>query len=136
MRREDEKRLLEEIRGVAYRDLPFLHRLQERALHLRRGAVNLVGKDDVSKNRPFLGRKGPVLLIENHRADKVCRKKVGGELNALELRVYGRCERFYGESFGEARHPLQQNVPPAEQPDEESLHHVLLPDDDPVDLVR
>ena len=73
-------------------------------------------------------------MIENHRADKVRRKKVGGELNALELRVYGRRERFYGESLGEARHPLQQNMTPAEQPDEEPLHHVLLPNDNPVDL--
>ena len=51
LRREDEERLLEHVRRVADRDAVLVHRLEQRALRLRRGAVDLVGEDDVREDR-------------------------------------------------------------------------------------
>jgi len=44
---------------VADRHLPLLHRLEEGALHLGGGAVDLVGEDDLREDRP-LGGEGTV----------------------------------------------------------------------------
>ncbi len=57
---EDQKRFFKDICLIAYCDLSFLHRLKQGALHLGRGAVYLIGKDDVRKYRPLFNRKGAV----------------------------------------------------------------------------
>ena len=45
---------VELVRGVVDRDLAFAHRLEQRRLRARRGAVDLVGEDDVREDRAAL----------------------------------------------------------------------------------
>src|SRR5439155_22691709 len=68
----------------ADRHLLFLHCLQQRALHLGGGAVDLVGQQEVGEDRPLLHREITAPLVVDHRADQVGGKQVGGELDAVE----------------------------------------------------
>ncbi len=54
LRREHEERVGQGMRLVADRHLPLLHRFEERALHLRRRAVDLVREHDVGEDRALL----------------------------------------------------------------------------------
>ena len=53
LRREDDERLVEREGLAAHRDAVLLHRLEQRALRLGRGAVDLVGQDDVGEDGPL-----------------------------------------------------------------------------------
>ena len=52
--REHRERPREVVRVVADRDRPLLHRLEQRALRARRGAVDLVGQDQAAEERARL----------------------------------------------------------------------------------
>jgi len=61
LRGQDQERVRQGEGLVPDRHLPLLHGFQERRLHLGRGAVHLVGQDDVGENRALLDGKGAVL---------------------------------------------------------------------------
>ena len=61
------------MRLAADRDLSLLHRLEQRALHLRRCAIDLVGEDEVREHRVERDLELPMLLVEDARADDVGR---------------------------------------------------------------
>ena len=84
LRRENEERIGKRIGLVADRHLPFLHRLEQCALHFGRRAIDFVGQDQVGKDRPELGREFAAARIVDQRADQVGRQKIGRELDALE----------------------------------------------------
>jgi len=116
--------------------LPLLHRLQQRRLHLRRRAVDLIGEDDVGKDRPLVDEKVPLLLVVDEGPQEVGGQEVGGELDALEVRPERAGEGTHRERLGQARHTLQKHVPVGEEPDQEALDHVALPDDHAADFVE
>jgi hypothetical protein len=66
------------------RHLPLLHHLEQRALHLGRRAVDLVGEQQVGEHRAERGGEVAGLLVVDARADQVGRHQVGRELDALE----------------------------------------------------
>ncbi len=137
LRRHDDERLGQRVGLVADGDLPLLHRLEERALHLGGRAVDLVGEDEVGEDGPELGGELALLLVVDHRPDEVGRQEVGRELDARELGVDGVAQRAHGERLGEAGDALEQDVAPrSSRPDEDPLDHVLLAHDDLADLVR
>ena len=51
LRGQDEERVGQPVPLAADGDLPLLHRLEQRGLGLGRGAVDLVGQDDVGEDR-------------------------------------------------------------------------------------
>ena len=69
---------------VADSDLVLLHGLQQRALHLRGRAIDLVGQHDVGEDRTFARREIAGACVVNEGADDVGRQQVGRELNAAE----------------------------------------------------
>ena len=71
-------------------DLPFLHGLEQRALHLGGGAVDLVGQDDAVEHRALLDRELAGLAPVDRGAGDVGGQQVGRELDALEAGVQGR----------------------------------------------
>ena len=85
LRRQHPERIGQRIRGVGDGDLPLLHRLEQRALRLGRGAVDLVGQQDVGEDRSLLGAELAGLRVVDARADDVGRQQVGRELDAMEL---------------------------------------------------
>jgi len=88
------------------RHLPLLHGLQEGALDLGRGAVDLVGQEQVCKDRPPVGAEFPRLGLEDHRANDVAWEQVRCELDALKLDAQCRPQGFDKQCLGQARHAL------------------------------
>ncbi len=125
-----------EVRLAGDRHLVLLHHLEQRALHLGRRAVDLVGEQQVREHRPE--RRGEVagLLVVDARADQVGRHEVGRELDALERAAHGARERLHRERLGETRHALDQQVALREDRHQHALEEVVLADDDLLHLVE
>jgi len=113
-----------------------LHGLEQRALHLRRGAVDLVGQDQVREDGAELGRELALGHVVDDGAYEVGRQEVGRELDARELGVDGVTQRADRQRLGQAGYTFEQHVAARQQADEDALDHVLLTDDDLADLVH
>ena len=87
LRCENQKRLRQFVGFSTNGDLLFLHRFQQRGLHLRRCTVYLIGKDDVRKQRSAFDMELARLLIEHHRSDDVCGKQIGCKLDTVEHHI-------------------------------------------------
>ena len=134
LRRHHEERVRDGERLVADRDLVLLHDLEQRRLHLRRRAVDLVGEEEVAEHGTELGLERPLPRPVDPRPDEVGRHEVGRELDARERPAENAGRRLDGEGLREARHALDEQMPVREQADEHSLQHLVLPRDDPPDL--
>ena len=120
----------------ADRDLALLHDLEQRGLDLGRGAVDLVGEQEVREDRPELGVERVAVGAVDAGADEVGRDEVRGELDPLERRVEDVGEGLDRQRLGEARHALEEEVAAGEQRDEDPLEHRVLADDHAPDLVE
>ena len=124
------------MRLAADRDLALLHRLEQRALHLRRRAVDLVGQHEVREHRPERDLELAELLVEDPRADDVGGNEVGRELDALELAADRLGERLHGHGLGEPGHALDEEVAARQERDDHPLEQGVLADDHALDLVE
>ena len=119
---------------MADRHLPLLHHLEQRRLHLRGRAVDLVGEQEVAEDRALLGveaaRVGPV----DPRADEVARHEVGRELDAPERPAEHGRGRLDRQRLREPGHALDQEVAAGDEADEHPLEHLVLAGDHPLDL--
>ena len=136
LRGQHEERRRQRVGGVPDRHLHLLHRLQERGLDLGRGAVDFVRQDDVGEQRSFARHELSVLLVVDHRADQVGGKKVGRELDALELRFDDIRQRLHRQRLGQAGDPFQQQVTTAQKADQQPVQERLLADDDLAHLAQ
>src|SRR6185436_19926582 len=84
LRRDDEKRRLEAVRDSLDRRLALLHRLEQRRLRLRRGAVDLVGEEEVREDRAGPKLEVRVALVPDRRTGDVGRHEIGRELDPRE----------------------------------------------------
>jgi hypothetical protein len=134
LRRHDDEGLLERVGAVADRDLALLHRLEQRALHLGRSAVDLVGQDEVREDRAELRGELTLQVVVDDGADEIRRQEVRRELHTRELRADGVAERAHRQRLRESGHALEQDVAATEQADEDALDHVGLADDHLADL--
>ena len=83
-------------RGAAHavdRHLGFFHDLQERGLGLGRGAVDLVGQDDLREDGAGVEDPLARLLVEHVDARDVRGQQVGGELDTRVRAVDGGADR-------------------------------------------
>ena len=137
LRREHEERLLQRVGGAADGDLVLLHRLEQRGLHLGRRAVDLVGEDDLGEERPLLDVEVLGLLVEDHGPDQVGRAAGPGVNWMRENEAWMISARVRTASvLARPGHALEQDVAAGEQPDEEPLHHRVLPDDPARDFLE
>ena len=94
-----------------------------------RGAVDLVGQDDLGHDRPRpeleLGR----LLVEDRQAGHVRRQQVGGELDAAEAAADALAERLGEHRLADAGHVLDEDVALAQQRHQRHPHLDVLADD-------
>jgi hypothetical protein len=117
-------------------DLPLLHHLEQRALHLGRRAVDLVGQQQVGEHRPERRGELAALLVVDARAHEVRRHEVGRELDALELAAQRLRQRLHRQRLGQPGHALDQQVALRQHGDQHALEEAVLPDDDALDLVE
>ena len=106
-----------------------LHGLQQGRLHLGRRTVDFIRQDEVRENRPEFNGKLFVFLAVNQGSRQVGRQQVRRELNPAELRVDRIGQRIDRQRLGQPRNPFEQNVPIAEQSDQQTFHKVFLTDD-------
>ena len=97
--------------------------------------------------------EGSLGRVKNTRSHNVCRQEIGSELNTLKLGVHHTGNSHHGQCFGDSGNSLQQNMRTAtvmtvlgslffkgignfgKETHQEVSNHLLLPDDDPVDLL-
>ena len=108
--------------------LPLLHRLQQRALHLGRGAVDLVGQHDIGEHRALARLEIAGFLVVDHRTQQIGGQQVRGKLDTAEPGFDHPGQGAHAERFGQPRHTLDQHVPIAEQAQQQALDHVALAD--------
>ena len=133
LRRQHEERIGQLVPHAADRDLPLLHRFEQRRLRLGRRAVDFVGQDDVREQRAFekppLARARAAVLFDNLGAGDVRRHQVGRELDPAERQVQRPSQRADHQRLGQPRHAFQQAVPAAEERDQQLFDHLVLADD-------
>ena len=138
LRGDREKRLGQPVGGLADRHIPFLHRLQQGGLRFGRGAVDFIGQQDVCEDGAFdKPESAPAMFvfIQHIGAGDVRRHQVGGELDAFEVQVENPGQCADHQRFGQAGHPFQQAVPPSKDGGEQLFDHLILPDDDFLQLL-
>src|SRR6185312_9286587 len=126
LRGQHEKRLLQDVRRAADRNLLLLHRFEQCGLHFRWRTIDFVRQDYVREDRSLFNGETTRRLIVHLRADDIRRQQIGGELNSLKRRADCFGQRAHGERLGQTRHTLEKHVAPREQSYEQALHHVIL----------
>jgi hypothetical protein len=103
--RHDQERLRDGERFAPDGHLPLLHDLQQRALHLRGRAVDLVGQQQVGEYRPEGHIELARRLVVDPCTDEVGRHQVRSELDSLELPADRAGQRLDRERLGQPGTP-------------------------------
>ena len=111
-------------------DLVLLHRLEQRALRLRRGAVHLVGEDHLGEDRPGVELEAAAVALVDRHADDVGGQHVAGELDALEMQAERAREHVRERGLADAGQVLDQQVAAREQAGQRQPHLRFLAEDD------
>jgi hypothetical protein len=126
----DQERLGHLVRLAGDRHLILLHHFQERTLHFRRRAIDLVGEEQIREHRSERGGELAGLLVVDARADQIGGHEVGRELDAAERAVDRARQRLDRQRLGEPWHTFDQKVTVGEDRDQHALQKVILADDD------
>ena len=117
-------------------DLLLLHRLQQRGLGTRAGAVDLVGHQQLAEHRARNEAEGAAAvlgLFQHFGTQDVGRHQVGRKLDALGVEPQHHAQRFDQAGLGQARHADQQPVTAGQQRHQNLLDHLVLAEDDLAD---
>ena len=119
--------------GAGDRDMLFLHRLQQRRLGAWRGAVDLVGHQQLRKHRT--GNKTKAALparafLQHLGAENVGRHQVGCELNAPRVETKSGAHGVDQFCFRETGHANEQRVTAREDGDQRAFDHHILAEND------
>src|SRR5215217_6407276 len=116
-------------------DLTLLHRLQQRSLGLRCGAVDLVREDELGHNRTWPVFEATGLLVEDVDPGDVAGEEIGSELDALEGAADRARDRLGQDRLADAGDVLNKDVTAAKQGYEHEEHLVPLADDYSLDVI-
>src|SRR5581483_4801330 len=128
--RDHEEWLGQRIRGEVGAYLALLHRLEQRALGTRTGAIDLVRQQELGEDRPLAEVKllrGPV---EDGHADDVGRQQVAGELHTMPGQAQHMSQRVGASGLSHTRDVLDEQVPPRQQTGQAEAHLGGLAEDD------
>ena len=128
LRRHDHEQVFERIALVADRDLPFFHRFEQRRLHLGRRAVDLVGEDQVVKQRALAKLEGAFLRAVDIGAGQVGRQQVRRKLQAMKITLDALGQHLDRAGLGQSRRALDQQMPVAQQRNQHPVDQVRLAD--------
>ena len=113
-----------------------LHRLQQRRLRARAGAVDLVGHQQLREDRS--GEEAEIALaarrlFQHLGAENVGRHQVGRELDAARVEPERDAHGLDQLGLGEARHADQQRMAAGQHRDQRAIDHAFLAEDDRAD---
>ncbi|MDT4814903.1 hypothetical protein FQZ97_479210 [compost metagenome] len=111
---------------ATHRDLPFGHGFEQRRLHLGRRAVDLVGEHQVVEDRPLLEHEAAGFRTVDLGAGDVRRQQVGGELDAVELRLDAFGQLLDRLGLGQPRGAFHQQVAVGEEGDQQAVDELFL----------
>ena len=120
------------------RNAALLHRLQQRRLGARAGAVDLVRHQQLAEDRAGdkAERTPPGLALLQHLgAENVGGHQIGRALNALVVEPEDRAQGLDQPRLGETGHADQQGMPAAQEGDQGLLDHLALTKDDFADAL-
>jgi hypothetical protein len=121
LRGEHQKGLRQGQRLPIDRDLAVPHRLEQRRLGARAGAIDLVSQEHVTENGTLAQKElGAALIIDRH-TDQVARQEIAGELDAVHLRAHGASERAGQRRLAHTRHVFDQDVAACQERDRREL---------------
>ncbi len=126
-------RLRQVVARAGDRDMLFLHRLQQRRLGARAGAVDFVGHQQLGEDRSLDETEGApagVAFLHHFGAGDVGRHQVGRELDALASRPITVPKRLDQLGLGQAGHADQQAMAARQQRHQRLLDHFVLTEDD------
>ena len=115
-----------------------LHRLQQRRLGARRGAVDFVGHQQLREHRARDEAEAALAaraFFQHFGAENVGRHQVGRELDAAGIKAERDAHGLDQLGLGEAGHADQQRVAAGEHGDQRVLDHQVLTEDDRADGV-
>ena len=128
LRGEHHERRRHRVHHPADRRLALLHRLEQRALGLGVGTVDLVEEHEVGVDRSETCRERGGRGVVDLGADDVARQQVGGALDARERGVDRAGEGGGGGRLGESGQALEQDVALGEQRDEQARAQAFVTD--------
>jgi hypothetical protein len=117
-------------------DLPFLHRLEESRLGLRRRPVDLVGQQQSGEERTAPEREVLAPLVVDEGAGQVAGQEVRCELGAGELQAQRRRERPSGQRLPKAGKVLNEDVAAGKDGAQDQGQRLALSHDGALDLVE
>ena len=115
---------------VANGYLMLLHCLEQCTLNLSRCTVNFVRQDEVCKHRSFLDQELFFFLRIYLCSHYIGWKKVGSKLYATVFCTYKLRKGLYSERLCQPGHAFEQDMPIAEQTNQQRVYKVLLPYND------
>ena len=136
LRRQHMERRRQVVPRARDRDVMLLHRLQQRRLRARGGAVDLVGHQQLREHRAGDEAETALAarrLLQHLGAENVGGHQVGRELDAPRIEPERRAHGLDQLGLGEARHADQQPVAAGEDRDQRAVDHLLLAEDDGAD---
>ena len=111
------------------RNAMFLHRLQQRRLGARAGAVDFVRHQQLAEDRPFDEPEGAppaIAFLEDFGAQYVGRHQVRRALDPFGVQAKHDRQRLDQLGLGQARHADQQHMAAGQQRDQGLLDHFAL----------
>ena len=136
LRRQHMERPRQVVALAGDRDVLFLHRLQQRRLRARAGAVDFVGHQQLGEDGALeeAERAAPaVAFLQHFRADDVGRHQIGRELDALPVETKDDAQRLDQAGLGKAGHADKQAMPACQQRHQGLIDHFVLAEDDAAD---
>ena len=135
LRRQHVERPRQRVLHAGDGDALFLHRLQQRRLGARAGAVDLVGHQQLAEHRAGDEAEAapPVGFVQHLGADDVGGHQVGGELHPLGGQAQHGAQRLDQPALAQAGHADQQRVAAGQQGDQRLVDHLILAEDHPAD---
>ncbi len=115
-------------------DDALLHDLEQRALGLRAGPVDLVGEHDRGEDRSGVELEAALALVVDLHAGHVRRQQVGGELDARGRAVERVRQRLGEHGLARAREVLEQDVAIGDQRGQHQADHLVLAEDRLLDV--
>jgi hypothetical protein len=132
---KDEERLVQRVPRAADGDGVLLHRLEQGALGLRRGAVDLVRQHHLPEDGAAVQLEAPADRTaraerEHVHARHVARHQIGRELDAGERKIEAGRKRPHEQRLPEPRVAFEQHVPTGDEAPEHLVHDLVLTHDD------
>src|SRR2546428_6177477 len=136
LRGDHEERPVQRERLALQGRLPFLHRLEQGGLGLRRSAVDLVREEDVREDGTPSKDEFAGLAVEHVRPRDIRRQQVRRKLDAAEREAQARRERLRDQGLRQPRDVFDQEMAVAEDRPEDPFQDRTLADHHGLDRVE